>query len=53
MARVPHATSKAWQKFHSALPNQPKSLDEKPRLASPIGKKVVSISSSWIRLGHL
>ncbi|HET7802703.1 MAG TPA: hypothetical protein VFL53_00555 [Pseudolabrys sp.] len=53
MAKVPQATSKAWQKFHIALPNQPNGLDKNPRLASPIGKKVVSTSSSWIRIGHL
>jgi hypothetical protein len=53
MARVPQATSKTWHKIHIALVNQPKNLDGTLRPASPIGRKVVSFSLSWIRLGHL
>ena len=53
MAKVPQATSKAWYKIHIALPNQLKNLDKKLRPASPIGRKVVRFSLSWIPLGHL
>jgi len=48
MTRLAQAMSKTWHKIHIALVNQPKDLDRKLRLTSPMSRRTVAPKAKGI-----